>query len=344
MTDDLSILTATSVDELGADLWDNLSAGRAFQSARWYRFGELSQPDCPPVYIIVSLHDRPIARGTFWLVRNEPLPVSPFMRIWLAPLLRRRPLLICRSPLSNSSGLILPEGPLREAALSAIVAQAQVQARRRHCSFLMFDYIDPAQLKAAWPAGCRSLEVPGPGTSMRLEWPSFEAYLLANGRKNRQDFWHSQREMEKAGIQIDRLAEAPDIDQALGLIRRVEKTHGSAANPWIMGMLEHLPMVGGCIVQASTSGRLVGCGLLLYDGDTQLALALGHTRSAPHVYFRLLYASLEDAFEKHVRHLRWGSGAYEVKTRLGFQQENNNHIIFHGEGRLAGLIARLAAG
>ena len=344
MTDDLSIRTAAGVDELGADAWDTLSAGRAFQSARWYRFGQRCLPDCQPVYMLVSQHDRPIARGTFWLVRNEPLPVSPFMRLWLAPVLRRRPLLICRSPLSNSSGLILPEGPMRAAALSALVAQAQVEARRRQCSFLMFDYIDPPQREGPWPAGCRSLEVPGPGTCMRLEWPSFEAYLQANGRKNRQDFWHSQREMEKAGIQIERLGEVPDIEQALSLIRRVEQEHGSAANPWIRGMLENLPMVDGCIVQASTSGRLVGCGLLLYDEGTQLALALGHTRSAPHVYFRLLYASLEDAFEKHVHHLRWGSGAYEVKTRLGFQPEHNNHIIFQGEGRLAGLIARLAAG
>ena len=109
--------------------------------------------DCRPIYIILTLGNRPIARGTFWVVRNEPLPVSPLVRMWLAPSLRRRPLLICRSPLSNSSGLILPEGPWQESALKMIAQAASKELRKLDGSFLIFDYLDGEPDKKAGLAG-----------------------------------------------------------------------------------------------------------------------------------------------------------------------------------------------
>jgi hypothetical protein len=41
----------------------------------------------------------------------------------------------------------------------------------------------------------------------------------------------------------------------------------------------------------------------------------------------LIYESLKLAFEHQIRLLRWGSGAYEVKQRLGFQKEDNSSIL-----------------
>ena len=155
MTNNFKILTASSVDEVGEDAWDALSAGRPFQSARWYRFGERVMADCNPIYIILSLDNQPVARGTFWLVRAEPLPVSPFLRRLLAPILHRWPLLICRSPLSNSSGLILPEGPLRESALACIAQTAYRELRRLGDSFLLFDYLQAEQTK--WETFSRAI-------------------------------------------------------------------------------------------------------------------------------------------------------------------------------------------
>jgi hypothetical protein len=42
----------------------------------------------------------------------------------------------------------------------------------------------------------------------------------------------------------------------------------------------------------------------------------------------LLYESLSVAFEHRVRLLRWGSGAYDIKRRLGFELEANNNTAF----------------
>ena len=90
-------------------------------------------------------------------------------------------------------------------------------------------------------------------------------------------------------------------------------------------MLENMSMVDGTFLEARIGNRLVGCGLLVYDQGTQIALTLGLAEDVPYVYFSLVYAGLQDALEKKVRRLRWGSGAYDVKSQLGFRQETNNH-------------------
>ncbi len=99
MTDNFKILTASSVDEAGADAWDSLSGGRPFQSARWYRFGERVMGDCRRIYIILTLDDRPIARATFWVICDEPLPVSTCRAEMAGPHLS--PLAIADLPLAS---------------------------------------------------------------------------------------------------------------------------------------------------------------------------------------------------------------------------------------------------
>ncbi|MBK8605102.1 MAG: hypothetical protein IPN87_19315 [Saprospiraceae bacterium] len=66
---------------------------------------------------------------------------------------------------------------------------------------------------------------------------------------------------------------------------------------------------------------------LFEDNQTQLTTALGLADRIPYVYLMLTYASLEDAFQKHVAAMRWGSGAYDVKKSLGFKLEENNYIV-----------------
>ena len=68
--------TYNSVANIGDAAWDALSAGKPFQSAHWYQYGERVMDACTPVYVILSLNGQPVARGTFWLVCEEPLNVQ----------------------------------------------------------------------------------------------------------------------------------------------------------------------------------------------------------------------------------------------------------------------------
>jgi predicted N-acyltransferase len=335
--------TYHSVADMGESAWETLSAGRPFQSARWYQYGERVMNTCTPVTIVLSLNEKPVARATFWLVRDEPLPVPGWLRAVLGPILQRWPLLICRSPLSNSSGLILPEGPLREQALERITEEARSAAERLHCSFVLFYSIEAEEAKAGWPPGFMILEDPEPGTRMERKWDSIEQYLQTGGRRNRQHYRRSLRGAERAGIRTECRNSVSDIEQALKLIHRVEKEHHSPANPWMRQMLENLPFIGGTCVQSFSGERLVGCGLLLYEGETQLATALGHAQDVPYVYFQVIYTGLQEAFEKRVRWLRWGSGGYAIKRRLGFTMESNNSVLCLGINPVFRSIAGLAA-
>jgi CelD/BcsL family acetyltransferase involved in cellulose biosynthesis len=74
------------------------------------------------------------------------------------------------------------------------------------------------------------------------------------------------------------------------------------------------------------------------DNNFQLATALGLEDDVPGGYFYLLYAALQEAFEHKVRLVRFGTGAYDVKRRLGFHLEDTNHAMV----TMAGFMSRAA--
>jgi hypothetical protein len=133
------------------------------------------------------------------------------------------------------------------------------------------------------------------------------------------------------------------ISEALMLIRDVERRYGSAPNPWVAGMMEHLQLVGGTWLAAEIAGKLVGCELALQDNGAQVVTALGLADDAPHAYFALGYEDIRLAIETGAGALYWGSGAYDVKERLGFSLYPNNLVAFAGLGPAPRMIARVAS-
>jgi predicted N-acyltransferase len=256
---------------------------------------------------------------------------------------RRWPLLICRSPLSNSSGLILPEPPLRDAALQRIVEEARREAKERRCSFLLFDYLGIDEVHGlAWPEGFRALEVADAGTRLRIAWADFDEYLAGLSQKTRKHYRQHQREAQATGIQITRHEAVGDIGPALALMRNVERRHRASPNPWWRRMLEEASMVDAVWLAAVGSERLLGCELILEDNGTQMVTALGLAEGTSHVYFLLGYEDIQYAIEKGNQYLRWGSGTYDVKRHLGFELESNNHIVLAGTGIVSPLVTLIA--
>ena len=326
-----------SVSEINPGEWNRLSAGKPFTSYCWYRYGETVMIDCEPSYLVALQNGQPIARATFWRSPNEPLPIeSSFVRKVFQPFFKRWPLLICRSPLISISGLVLPETPLRETAQAALSLKAEQLLKQTGCSFLMFDYLSKDE-SMDWCGNLIPMTIPDPGTAMSLSWSSFEAWLQAGNKKDRQHYKRTLREAEKLGIQINRhkSLEHLDVDEALMLIQGVEHRFGSAQNPWARKMIENFNMVEGAIFLTASIGRqLVGCGLVLEDNHAQTNTLLGLDEKVPYVYFMLIYESLKIAFEHNIRLMRLGSGAYEVKHQFGFSTEDNNSLLFRASNLL----------
>jgi predicted N-acyltransferase len=167
-----------------------------------------------------------------------------------------------------------------------------------------------------------------PGTRMENCWKNMDDFLASGNKKDRQHYRRVVREAEKLGIKVDRHGRAENINTVLPLIRNVERDHGALPNPWACEMLENMQMVNSTLLTATIEGKLVGCGLIFEDNDAQMTSMLGLEKDIPYVYFMLVYESLKLAFEHKVRLLRWGSGAYDVKQRLGFSSEDNGSLVF----------------
>jgi len=335
---------AHSIKEIGSEAWDRLSQGGPFSTYNWYEYGERCMAGSLPVYIILSQDNQAVARATFWLTGEEQIPIAsaPVRRLVKA-YLRRRPLLICRSPFSSSSGLVLPEPPLRKEALQKILVVALEELHRHHGSFLAFDFLGGEEVCIpGWPSEKIVFTFADPGTRMELKWDSFDAYLAEGNRKNRQNFRRTMREAEKLGIQITKHKTVPDIESSLVLIRNLEKKYANDPLPWARNLLENIGMIDGTFLEARLRDRLVGCAVMAYEHGIQSAFMLGLAGDVPYVYFHLLYATLQEAFEKNIRLIRWGSGLYDVKQRLGLEKEDNGHTVFIGSDPFTRLVGRLA--
>ena len=340
----LDVRVYNSIQEIDPAIWDRVVAGRGFQSHRWYQFGERAMADSPPTYLVAWDGDMPVAGAALFRIYNEPLPLPAVARRFMASIFKRRPLLVCRSPLADTSALLLPGEPLRDEVLTALAQTAHQQFKRQRCSFLLFDYLLTEQLRyPGWPAGFEPITVSEPGTYMPIEWESFEAYLKAGNKKDRQHYKRSLQEAEENGLVLTKHQTVPNVDIALNLIKNVSIWHGSAPNPWMRGLLENFSMIDGTWLEIHKDEKLVGCGAVVRDNRFQLATALGLEDDVPSGYFLLLYTALQEAFEHNVRLVRFGSGAYDVKRRMGLHLEDTNHAMVTVSGITSRAATRLAA-
>lgn len=336
---------ADSIEEIGQDAWDRCSPGQAFSSYRWFSFCQRVMADCPAIHIQLSLDSEPVARGSFWLMRRENLPVpAGFLQPFSEAAIRRWPLCICRSPVANRSALVLPPGSLQRPALETIQRTIERYARKKGASFVLYDYLD-ANLRALQKTARRLAWMPvdNPGTALALRWPDFEHYLFDLGKGAYKDYRRHNNRAADLGLELTRLDRVTNVDEALELIRAVEERHDSVHFPWAREVLENCDMLNGSWIEVRSEGRLAGCGLLLSDGDEMVATLLGLDYRVKFAYFQVMYAAVRCAIERGMRVLHAGSGAYELKHRLGFVLERNNHIAYAGCGPFFGPLGRLAA-
>jgi len=346
---DFELQIAHTVTEVGEEAWDRLSRGRPFTSYRWYRFGEKAMAYAKPYYAILSRHGEPVARATFWLTPRELVPVkSRLIRWFVEALFRRWPLLICQSPLTSSaatSGLILPQPPLRDQAIVTFGEIARELAEQHKVSFCLFGYLEEEQARwEAWPRGYVPSLMWGSGTHLEIEWADFEGYLTHLSKKRRYNVRRNKRLGEEQGIEIRRHPVVTDVEQAMALHRNVNARHNGPTEPWMSGAFEHAGMVDAVWLTAEVEGQVVGCELMLGDQDVWLVTGLGLDYSTDYVYFLLGYADIECAIERGARMLRWGSLTYDVKRRLGFELESNDWVVFAGRGAMLQQIGRWLAG
>ncbi len=332
----LDIRIATSVTAIDRCEWDRLSANRPFASYDWYQFGESVLASSPRWYILVYDDGDLIARATFWLSREEPLPLTSIAeRLIVDQLFRRRPLLVCRSPLADWSGLILPDDSRRDESLHAICTAIAEIAVGQRASFTAFDYMDAPLMSEDWRRlKYTRLDIDDPGTRLTLGQPGFGDFLHGLSKSAYKDYRRHTNQAAARKIEVSVQKRVANPGEALALIRAVETRHKSMPKPWARALLEQATRCDVAWLAAYQEGRLVGCGLILDDNGVYVATLLGLDYGVEYVYFQLMYRAIAHAIEHQARALRGGSGAYAFKQHLGFTLEDNHHLIYSGRGPL----------
>lgn len=326
MTPPFNVQIFSSVTQVDPDEWDRLAQGQPFASYRWYQFGEAVLTGMLPTYIVLSQGGEPVARSTFWLSRQEVMPVPPLVRAFLKQVLRRWPVLICRTPVVEYGGLALPVPSLRKEALAVMSQTVREIGRQQNASFTMFDYADPHDDTLCWPPEFAVTGIADPGMSLNIQWPDFESYLGQLSKSMRKDYHRHLNRAKDLGIEVRAQSEVTRIQEALPLIRNVEQEHHTTPKFYAQATLENAHRVPSVWLTAEIGEQLVGCGLLLGDGDTYFLTLLGLDYGVRFVYFQLFYAAIRAAIEAGAHTLFGGSGAYDLKQRLGFEAQHNNYV------------------
>ncbi len=328
---EFDIRVAHRVEEIGQENWERSSFGRPFSSYGWYQFGERVRANDRPLYILLYLHGEPVARASFWASYEEPLPMSSkAIGSLLQRFFRYRPLLICRTPVADASGLILPTDPeLRAAAIQTISTVVRAEAARLQTSFIVYFYLEKEETQfSGWPASYDGVELPGPGTRLQITWPDFESYVNGLSKPVLRAFRHNNNRAEAMDIQIKGQPQVTNPELALRLISAVEAHHHNAPNKFIPAILQYANMVDATWVTGEYLGQMAGCLILFRDRDCSFVTLLGLDYHVKYVYFQLLYEAIRRAICPGTTSLWAGTGAYEIKQELGFELTTNNYIMY----------------
>ena len=330
---------AHRVSEIGEEAWDRLSGGRVFSSYRWYAFGEKVLENCPPTYILLSRGGEPLARATFWLKRQEWLPItSKLARVGAERLMERRPLFACEAPLISISGLILPDTNEQSILLEKIASTAGKLAKQAHAISTLFGYIPGNEaLQSAWPKTYSPISYSDSETSLELCWPDHESYIKHLAKSTRRNIKLHNKAADELTIAIETQPSVTALDEAIHLIQNVETHHKVGHRPWTQAMLQNAGMVDSMWISAGCGGRLIGCCSMLGDGTAKTATLLGLDYSFSqwiYVYYQLIYAVVRCAIESGGKVLYGGGGAYELKRRLGFKKLPDDYLLVEATGKL----------
>jgi predicted N-acyltransferase len=194
---------------------------------------------------------------------------------------------------------------------------------------LLFDYLERQSLAwRVWREGFVRVPDLHPGTYLTISWPDFETYLAHLDKKQRYNVRRNYRLVAEEGIEIRSYRTVVNVSRAMELHERVNSRYRSPTDPWMLRAMENAGMVDAVWLAAEYGDSLVGCELMLGDGGSWFVMGLGLDHNIKNVYFVLGYEDIRCAIERGARVLRWGTGTYDVKRRLGFSPESNSNLVF----------------
>ncbi len=314
----------SSIDDLDRTEWDQLNGTVPFGSSRWLHVAEFVSNNLKPFYVLLYDGNQLLGTAAAFLTRQTGVPISSAVgRRLVSSMVQRYPLLVCRSPFGGDSGFRLPPG--REApALQEISRVLQEVARAHHVSFLVLGWLTAAELEFVKRAGDFEYAAMDSATSLKVAWSSFDQFAAGLGKSMQKDMRRHDNRARQLGITIERSRRFTQYESRLyELIDNVERHHGNdGLKPYadqVLRIIERDLPDKSVMLLAWVGSMLAGCGLLLHDNGVLTLTLLGLDYRFKYVYFQLFYETIRYAIDAGHQVIHGGTGAYEFKHRLGFQ-------------------------
>jgi predicted N-acyltransferase len=232
--------------------------------------------------------------------------------------------LICQSPLRNYSGLLLPQGHELE-AVRALSQELYRHAESSRASFVVVGYLGDAHCKVVGQIPGLATVKMSPGTLLTLNCSSFEEYIKnLDSPLMRRNVRRTLREAQRNGVELMGAHEFAQYTPRLHELAKNVLAHHKNYQPYMFGedffrLVEQECSDHSVVILAWIRGEIVGSALIFHDQGVMTWFLLGLDYRFDDVYFCLIYETIRYAIEHGITTIRGGTGAYDFKHRLGFQ-------------------------
>jgi hypothetical protein len=282
-----------------------------------------------------------------WVIGHVPVVLSS---------LRRLKLLICGLPIPTGQPALglMPRSasaqilPILDKVVCELAAEMKVDA----VVYKEFENDDLEWIKPL--LGLRYLDIStAPVHFFRQSFDSFSDYCAALKARYRKHIHRSQRKLRGKGVLLSVLTDPEEIlrvytPEVHALYRQMAARAKIKQDFLPIEFLQQLTLQLAGDIELITflvQSRIIAFGWCLHTGSTYYLLFAGVDYELNHefdLYFNLMYAALDRAFQKRVAKVNVGMGADAFKARLGCYSEPV-HVFAKGNRPLISLVVRVAA-
>lgn len=350
---------ADDVSMLNPEHWDRLTAGKSvFLSRRYLSLLHEHAPAGMRLHAALVYQDgRPVAAVAAQSihVQQDNLPKADRgahkgeRTLWRAMSHIDQRVLVCGNLLSwGNHGVALAEDAEPRLVWPG-VTEALYRMRKADRMFGETDLIllkdlpsdDGVAAEAVYPYSYRPFDTePDMVLSLDPAWNSFDDYLASLRRDYRKAIRHTQKQIEEAGLSVQRLSAADVQAEGAALHHLYRNVQEKQRFRLITISPSYLPAMATAFADdfvttgvRTADGRLAGFVTTLHDGDGAVGYYIGFDRelaaTGVPVYLRLLQAVVEDAITLRARCISLGRTALEPKARLGAEPHRIRCFVKH---------------
>lgn len=344
------------IDAVDQAQWDRLTARHPFAGWTWCKYGEIAAAQ-PTYYAIICDGDDPIGGAIYTIMHDEDAPTTNrLVQGFLTFYLRRRPLVVCRTPIATiHRGFFVPDDPAQRAhVLAEIRRVAQDLLKKYHGSFFLADYVTADELNYDWGDFRKIRDFANIGMLLTVEWDTWDDFLAdlkERNKKAHKNVRHNIRYAEEADVTIQITHETPPIERVIDLVVTKMQHYDVAFEPKIVrGIVSGLSALQPeqyVWITAHHEGRMVGCELVFNDpvARTCKPTLYGRDYDVEYVYFAMSYADIRYAIETlHAKTVIYDTEAYDFKRRMGMVEDSRNNLVLtagsHVERGLVNVLMR----